>query len=370
MKLGLLTFHNAANYGASLQAYALQKFLTDKGYDCEYINYVNASRGHEYSMTWHIFDSLCHGKLTSAAAYLAGSPFLTLRKLRFNKFYSQYLKKTEKVYRTSAEAAELNGKYDRFIVGSDQVWNPACNGDDTAFLLDFVKNNRERISYSSSFGVATIDEKHREAYKENLSSFHTLAVRESIGRDLIRELTGRDAQVVLDPVMLLTKEQWMQMVPDKKKKERFIFSYTNRDSQIADFFKTGYKLEGRKHYILSRYTRPQDFINPTSRVKYGMSPQEFVSVIANADLVVSASFHCLAMSIILNRPFVAILTGDKGKDERPLNILRALDLESRILNPGMTVANVQAPIDWESVNKKIEKLKASSVSYLNIAING
>lgn len=370
MKLALLSFHNAANYGAALQAYALQKFLTDKGYDCEYINYVNASRGHEYSMTWHIYDSLRHGKLTSAAAYLAGSPFLTLRKVRFDKFYSQYLKKTKKVYRTSAEAVTLNGAYDRFIVGSDQVWNPACNGDDTAFLLDFVKNNRERISYSSSFGVATIDEQHRGAYKENLSAFHSLAVRESIGRDLIIELTGRDAQVVLDPVMLLTKEQWMQLVPDNQKKERFIFSYTNRDRQIADFFKTGYKLEGRKHYILSRYTRPQDFINPTSRVKYCMSPQEFVSVIANADLVVSASFHCLAMSIILNRPFVAILTGDKGKDERPLNILRALDLECRILHSAMTVADVQAPIDWESVNKKIEELKASSVAYLNKAING
>lgn len=191
----------------------------------------------------------------------------------------------------------------------------------------------------------------------------------SIGRDLINELTGRDAQVVLDPVMLLTKEQWMQLVPDKQKNERFIFSYTNRDSQITDFFKTGYKLEYRKHYILSRYTRPQDFISPTSRVKYCMSPQEFVSVIANADLVVSASFHCLAMSIILNRPFVAILTGDKGKDERPLNILRALNLEDRILNPSMTVAEVNAPIDWDSVNKKIEELKASSVAYLDKAIN-
>ena len=369
MKLGLLTFHNAANYGASLQAYALQKFLADKGYDCEYINYVNVSRGHEYSMTWHILDSLRHGKLASAAAYMAGSPFLTLRKVRFNKFYSHYLKKTEKVYHTSDEAVELNGKYNRFIVGSDQVWNPACNGDDAAFLLDFVKNNRERISYSSSFGVAIIDDKHRDVFKANLSAFHALAVRESIGRDLIKELTGRDAQVVLDPVMLLTKEQWMQLVPDKQKNERFIFSYTNRDSQITDFFKTGYKLEYRKHYILSRYTRPQDFISPTSRVKYCMSPQEFVSVIANADLVVSASFHCLAMSIILNRPFVAILTGDKGKDERPLNILRALNLEDRILNPSMTEAEVNAPIDWNSVNKKIEELKASSVAYLDKAIN-
>ena len=369
MKLALLSFHNAANYGAALQSYAFEKFLTDKGYDCEYINYVNTSRAHEYSMSWHIWDSLKHGKLKNAVAYTLGSPFMTLRKWRFNRFYDNYLKKTSKIYKTSDDAAELNGIYDRFIVGSDQVWNPACNGDDTAFLLDFVKNSRERISYSSSFGVDSIDEKHTASYKQNLSAFHALAVREKIGCEIVKNLTGRDAQLVLDPVMLLSKEQWMQLIPMGGKRENYVFSYTNRDSQTADFFRTGYKLNGKKHYVLSRYTRPQDFLSSTVRVKYCMSPQEFVSVIANAELVISASFHCLAMSIILNRPFVAILTGDKGKDERPLNILRALDLESRILRPGMTVKDILEPIDWDLVNKKIELLRESSVDYLRRAIN-
>lgn len=369
MKLALLTFHNAANYGAALQAYAFQRYLSDEGYDCEYINYVNASRAHEYSMLYHIFHSLANGQLKSAVAYFLGSPFLFLRKTRFNKFYRKYLKVTEQVYRSSLDAATLNGRYDRFIVGSDQVWNPACNGDDAAYLLDFVRNNKLKISYSSSFGVAAIDDRHRVVFRDNLSSFHALAVREQLGCEIVKELTGRDAQLVLDPVMLLTKSQWEKMLPINKKKEKYIFSYTNRDCQISDFFKTGYKLDGRKHYVLSRYTRPQDFVNRAVRVKYCMSPQEFVAVIVNADLVVSASFHCLAMAIVMNRPFVAILTGDKGKDERPLNILRALHLEDRILNPNMTVADIEAPIDWESVNQRIDALKFVSVDYLNRAIN-
>lgn len=369
MRIALLSFHNAANYGASLQAYALQKFLSDEGYDCEYLNYVNASRAHEYSMSWHIWDSLRRGKLGAAVAYTLGSPFLSLRKFRFNKFYKKYLRKTERVYRTSKEATSTNVEYDRFIVGSDQVWNPACNGDDYAFLLDFVEDSRKKISYSSSFGVASIDDSHQERYRKNLSSFYSLAVRESIGSEIIKELTGRDALVVLDPVMLLTKEQWLQLVPTGERREKFLFSYTNRDSQIADFFRTGYKLNGKKHYVLSRYTRPQDFISPVVRVKYCMSPQEFVSVIANAELVVSASFHCLAMSIMLNKPFVAILTGDKGKDERPLNLLRSLGLEDRILTPGMMVADIEKTIDWFTVNNKIDALRKSSIEYLNKAIN-
>ncbi len=368
MKLGLLTFHNTANYGAALQAYAFEKFLTDKGYDCEYINYVNKARARGYNMTWHIVNSIKHGRVKSAMTYLLGSPFLMLRKYRFNKFYAKYLRATAKVYHSSAEARELNPVYDFFIVGSDQVWNPHHNGNDMAYLLDFVEEDKKRISFSSSFGMAKIDEKHREAYKKHLSSFHALAVRERIGCDIIRELTGRNAQLVLDPVMLLTKEQWMQLVSKRRYKERFIFSYTNRNSQIADFFKTGYRLEGRKHYILSRYTRPFDFFNPKSRVKYCMSPQEFVSVVAHSELVVSASFHCLAMAIIFNRPFVAIMAGNKGKDERLMNLLRELGLEGRALSPTMTEADINAPIDWDCVNKKIEQLKTSSIEYLDKAL--
>ena len=368
MKIALLSFHNAANYGAALQAYALQQALEQMGHDCEYINYLNDERRNHYSLSFLIRDALKKRDIKGATKYLLGAPFLLARKKRFNTFYNAYLHVTKKAYRNSEEAATLNPYYDRFIVGSDQVWNPDNNGDDAAFLLDFVEDDKKRISYSSSFGIASIDEKHWDVFKNNLEKFKALAVRESIGRDIIKDLTGRDAKVVLDPVMLLSKEQWLSIVPKKPLKEKYIFSYTNRNSQISDFFKTKYELNGRKHYILSRYTRPQDFLSSTARIKYWMSPQEFVSVIANSDLVVTASFHCIAMSIILNRPFVAILTGDKGKDERPLNILRALQLESRVLCPSMTVVEIEKPIDWQAVNARIEELKASSIDYLIKAI--
>lgn len=364
MKLGLLTFHTAANYGAALQAYAFEKFLRDKGYDCEYINYVNASRAHEYSMSWHIYDCLKRGKFTSAAAYLAGSPFMKLRKMRFDKFYKRYLRQTEKVYHSSKEAEVLNDQYDYFIVGSDQVWNPVCNGDDAAFLLDFVKDSKKRISYSPSFGMTEVDDAHIRVFSDNLKKFAHIGVRETVGQKIVQELTGREATLCLDPVLLLTKEQWNDIMPKKRTSERFIFSYTNRDSQTRDFFKTGYILNGRKHYVLSRYTKPNDFINSQVRVKYCMSPQEFLWVVNNAEMVVSASFHCIAMSIILNRQFVAITTGDEGKDERLLNLLRTLGLQDRVLKEGMTAEDVNAPIDYKVVNERIEQMKKQSMDYI------
>ena len=369
MKIALLSFHNAANFGAALQAYALQKALEDQGHDCEYINYVNDSRGHAYSMKFQCMNALKHGRLDPAAKYLLGAPLMNARKRKFDSFYKAYLKTTKKVYRNSREAEALNPAYDCFVVGSDQVWNPTNNGHDTAYLLDFVKDNNKKISFASSFGVADLDEENRKRYRENLLTFQSLGVREKLGQKLVKDLTGRDSELVLDPVMLLTKEQWLGMLDDASPKEKYVFCYTNRDNQINDFFKSGYKLDGRKLYKLSRHTKPGDFLSPTIRVKYQMSPLEFIQVIEHADLVVSASFHCLAMAILLNKPFVAILTGNEGKDERLKNLLGLLGLEGRSLKAGMTPEDIAAPIDWAAVNGAIDELRKSSLAYLNGALS-
>lgn len=371
MKLALLSFHTAANYGASLQAYALQKFLQDKGYDCEYINYVNDSRAREYSMSWHIIDSLRRGQWKSAVAYLLGSPFLNLRKYRFNKFYSQYLRKTEKIYRTSAEAEELNGRYDKFIVGSDQVWNPACNGDDAAFLLNFVHDDERRVSYSSSFGLAKIDEQRQSVYRDNLTRFASIAVREQIGVELVRQLTGREAKLVIDPVLLLSKEQWDSLLDGKHEAAPFVFSYTNQERQVQQFNALIHQSHfgNMRHYKLSRYTSPKDFLNPKVKVAYTMSPQDFLRYINEAQLVATASFHCTAMCILFNKPFVCFLTGDEGKDERLKTLLTTFGLLDRVYSERMTIEQVCAPIDYNEVNKLLILKRHESAAYLDEAIS-
>lgn len=369
MKIALLSFHNAANYGAALQAYALQHALEQKGHDCEYINYLNHERRYHYNVSYLFWDAIKHRRFSSAAKYLAGAPFLLARKRRFNKFYKAYLHVTRGVYRNSQEAAALNPYYDKFIVGSDQVWNPFNNGNDTAFLLDFVEEPKKKISYSSSFGLSELGDDLKERYRACFSSFHALSVREQMGQKIVANLIGRTPELVLDPVMLLSKQDWLNLTENiKVHNEKYIFTYTNRDQQISSFMKTGYRLNGKKIFKLSRFTKPQDFIDTSVRVKYWMSPLEFVKVIENAELVVSASFHCLAMAIILNKPFVAILTGDEGKDERLNNMLRLFGLGSRALTDKMTEADIAAPIDWDYVNREIEKKRGESLAYLRNAI--
>src|SRR5690606_7304446 len=144
MKLALLSFHTAANYGAALQAFALQKAFDDLKIQNVYIDYQNAHRINSYSISHLILSSIKKGDLKNAFKYFLGSPFLLLRKLRFSFFYKKNLRVTNKIYRNSSEAKELNNNFDKFIVGSDQVWNWINNGGDDSFLLSFVTNNNKR----------------------------------------------------------------------------------------------------------------------------------------------------------------------------------------------------------------------------------
>lgn len=369
MKIGLLSFHNAANYGAALQAFALQKALNELNIENEYIDYQNTHRVNRYSVSFLIFSSIKKGDFKGAFKYFLGSPFLLMRKFKFNFFYKKYLKKTDKIYRNSKDASSLNECFDKFIVGSDQVWNWTNNGGDDSFLLSFVINDNKKISYSSSFGVAEIPEKLKDTYKKNLSKFSSLAVREEKGVEIIHNLINRKPLLVLDPVFLLSKEQWLQISDSKLIEEKFVFSYTNKVNQLERFLHTTkYNIDNTYLYKLSRHLTINDFIKKDVRVKYSMSPTKFLSVIRDSELVVSASFHCISLAIILNKPFIAILTGDKGKDSRVTNILTLLGLEDRIYSDSMTKNDVLNRIDFDRVNKRIDKLKSESLDYLLTAV--
>ena len=366
-KIALLSFHNAANYGAALQAYALQKALTEKGYDSVYINYQNEHRANAYNMSHFIIDYLRQGKLKSALLYFFVSPFMFLRKCRFRRFYKQYLKCTKQVYSSSKEASALEQQYDKFIVGSDQVWNYVNNGGDFAFLLDFVKNTKKKISYSSSFGVSEIPSYLEDKYREGLQAIKYLSVRERYAVEMVRRIAGREAVLVLDPVFLVSKEDWLSLCHPID--EQYVFSYTNRPQQFDNFLKqTGLDMSSCLHYKLARATSLGDFFSRSTKVKYSMSPIDFLSVINSARLVVSASFHCISLSIILNRPFIAILMGDEGKDERIQSLLNQLNLQDRIFSSTMTLENVYTPIDYKSVNSKLFSLRKSSLGFLKSSI--
>ena len=321
-----------------------------------------------YDMRFHIRLCIRKHQWLAAIKYLLGVPFMQLRKNKFASFYKR-LNCTNKTYYNAQQLNEIADSYDKYVVGSDQVWNPHNNGHDIAFLLSFVKNNQKKISYSSSFGIASIPDDMTDDYKKYLSDFSYLSSREELGCQLIKDLTGREAKHVLDPVFLLDSEKWSECI-SKTVKEDYIFCYTNRENQLSDFFKTTkYQLDGSKIYKLTRYVKLSDFINATVKVKYTMSPEEFLSIIRDSKMVLTASFHCLALAIIFNKQFVCFITGDKGKDERVMGLLRSLGLTDRIYTPEMTMERINRPINYDAVNEKKAELIRLSSSFLLSAIN-
>jgi len=364
MKLGLLSFHTAANFGAALQAYALQEFLVSKGYDAEYIDYQNHQRRMVYDMPYKVKVCMKRKKYAEAMAFALGVPMMNMRKRKFEKFNKEYLHISPKAYYDIKELDAVNELYDMFIVGSDQVWNPGNNGKDIAYMLSFVKDEKKTMSYASSFGLLEVPEYIKNDYARNLMRIAHLSTRELSGVSIIKDLTGRDAQLVLDPVFLLKKEQWQELIVDKKRGGKYLFSYTNRKDQMGKFLKTGYNMHGIKHHKLSRFTGIADFFNPSVKVKYDMSPQEFLANVDGAQMVVSASFHCICFAIILNKPFVCFLTGNDGKDERLKTLLTHFGLMDRVYHKGMTLQDVQSPIDWQIVNDKIDKKRIDSIAFI------
>lgn len=219
-KIGILTYHRAYSYGAKLQAYALATYLTSIGFEAEVIDYGNI--GEEKlrkigtkSLKDFIVTTLC---------YIASSIAEPQRIRHFDEFMD-IIPHSPKHY-DKANIAEANDKYDYFITGSDQVWNPKYNEGDLTYLLDFVKDNKKIFSYAASFGVSQLPDDILQVYKPLLKRFNKILIREVTGKTLLHTQLGLDSQVVLDPTFLLSRSQWEKMANyPLSKQQKYILSF-------------------------------------------------------------------------------------------------------------------------------------------------
>jgi len=370
MKVGLITYHNALNYGAALQAYATQRAICNLGHECIVIDYVNTARSRKYNMISLIREKMKQGDIRAVAKMAAGSIFVAGRKKTFKKFYSNNLVKTKTEYHSSEELMKLNDEFDLFLAGSDQIWNPENNGADMAFLLDFVKDMEKTASYASSFGLSEIPDELKDIYKDKLNKIRFLSVRELKGVELVEKLTNRHAELVLDPVFLLSKEDWEDLCKDENKySEPFIFEYTNRPGQLEQALKAiSYDAKGVKVRKISRYVNINDIFDKNKIIDYSISPKRFAANIRDAQLVVTASFHGTALAIILEKPFISVLTGDTGKDSRIESLLEIAGLRNRIVSDKTSANEILPAVDFAAAKKLLGIHLSNSLTFLKVAL--
>ena len=297
MKIGIVTIVDNANYGNRLQNYALYYILTNK-YGCKVTTFAThkeaASNNKSYIVQAkeEVIKILC-GIIPSVAEKRFGNDIT-----RWANFTSWNKKiPTRHYYGTEELPNKLNDEFDLFFAGSDQIWNyHFAFRKFHDYFLRFAED-RKKVGISGSFGVEEIPEEWKPVYIEGLSSFSHISVREVAGQKIVKKLTGRDAPVLIDPVLMLSKDEWLKVSkgPRVNCSRPYVLKYYLGDESNENRIDVWAKENGYEIYEL---------LNKNILELYSAGPGEFISLVSHATLVCSDSFHCIAFSIIFSKPFV------------------------------------------------------------------
>ena len=353
MKIGIITFHETTNFGSTLQAYALYFAINKLGVDSEFIDYkcnaiVEKELPKQFSLSMTLKEMIKYLLFNrdNVAKFNSLIQFLN----RHAKLSKPYDRNT--IYKASDH-------YDVIIVGSDIVWGLDITKGDTAYLLDFVSDNKKKFAFSSSIGNPW-NKEEREIVKPLLKEFEGIAVREEESADWVEELTGRRPYVVCDPTMLLTSNEWLTYKSDKYRGKKYVLAYFDNDNQ--DCVKSANKLA--KAYgceaLFINYGRP--FKGVKSIRPHSIA--DFFSLIYYAQKIVTASYHGMLFSIYFNKQFVYFNRAHKSRMNSLANRLNVTTCA------GENKDVLQIPeIDYAAVNLKVEEYRNESLKVLQKFLN-
>lgn len=355
-KIGILTINDNYNLGNRLQNYATQEFLKDFEFKVETIQ--NIKNYYNSNYTFRVKE-----KIKNIIKYL--SPKKKHKRyinfLRFNKNieWSKYLIDYKHIPK------EINEKYDYFITGSDQVWNPTFGRMSDIDFLTFADKNK-RISLAASFGINEVPKDLKEYYKKRLIDFRALSVREERAKEIIEELTGRnDSIVILDPTMLIPVEKWNNVIkkPKMMKKiegRKYILNYflgnlsEKRKKEISRI------AEENNCKIINLLDKNDDF--------YSCGPSEFLYLEKNAFLICTDSFHSTVFAILFNRPFIVFDREDSEvkMSSRLETLLSKFELKNQWFDKN--IRNEQIKPEYNNVLKTLQEERNKAKKFFKNAI--
>lgn len=351
MKIGILTFHKAYNYGAILQTFALQKKLTEMGYESEIIDYLSKEKKKDIQLFSYKSDESIKYNVVNFIKDI----YRVWKNRKFNEFIFKELKLSAASYSTFDEMKVLDDSdtYNVYIVGSDQVWNINNNKNDKTYLLSFVNKYSKKCSYAASIGNAEFNTETHDLYFNELSKFRVLTVREQSSIDKFDFLSLNHAKVCLDPTLLLDKTIYSSIASKRVERNRYAFLYTiEEERNLRNFAKNFCKIN---HLKLIDSKRSMSFF-------YHSSPYDFLSFIQNADYVFTNSFHGTAFSVILQKQFVTEVNTKYRLNNRSFDLLSKLGISSRDIDA--RDFQPKKIIDYDSVQKKINLLRHQSTAVL------
>ena len=362
-KIATLTFPNSKNYGALLQAYALRQYLVDSGFGCDIINYKNPKKKYSPVSTLRKIASIVWQNLF--ASFFANKK----RKKRIVQFRMERMRLGQKCVGLDA-LKQLNAIYNVFIVGSDQVWNSFINVNDSAFFLSFVDNKNKRISYAASFGSSKVDKSYLESNRKYLEKFDAISVREKESAEVLQKELGVSAETVLDPVFLLTKNDWVNRLNLNESadvRDKYVLCYVmpGHDDLVKKIYSVAKSIaDGNNLKIIT--LGKKDYAKPIGieTLDKNAGPIEFAKYILNAEYVVTNSFHGTAFSIIFRKQFFTVLKKGFNLNLRLEDLLDSLNLSGRILYENYAGTVDLSPIDYSNVEPLLENRINQSQDFL------
>ncbi len=369
MKVAIITITVGANYGNKLQNYALGKFLNNMGVVAETVPFY-AERPKQKKDLKHYIKKIYYfvfkGGLKKSVKDFFERKVINRRYVNFNNFQEKYIPQSNFSIKGDKTDSNLVNCYDYFICGSDQIWNPHFHTTTPVMFLDFVPKQRS-IAYSASFGISDIEEPQASEYGEYLKRFRAISVREQAGVDIVKKISGCQAELLIDPTMLLTCDEWMKIEkkPSWYNGKPYVFTYYLGDLS-QDIQRKIKNICSVNNWELIELTGENVIKNKNY---YVASPDEFIWLIRNSKLVFTDSFHASVFSIILRTPFVVCDRKDKTKSmsSRIDTLLSKFDFESR------RYENVKEDqlfdIDFSHTDKIFEKECEKSLNFLKNALS-
>lgn len=346
MKIGILTFHWATNYGAVLQCYALQNYFESLGHEVKIINY----KPRQYDDNLYTF--LRFRKFLNISEYLNGRK----KEKALARFREAHLHQTERVFSCS-QMSSVASQFDMIISGSDQVLNPSflLSGEGKGkvtptYFLGFPFNGK-RVGYALSFGCVKYPENACSIASKYIKDFDVITVREKTGVDIVKVMGREDAVVVPDPTLLMSSDFYNTIADESKVQHNNSYIYSFFIRHIAD----------RKPVVNTVFKGKEIIWNNEDG---GYTMQDWLCKIKNADFVITDSFHCVVMCLKLHTPFAVVTEqeGNVGMNDRLYTLLGNSDLSNRIVGKKNTdkILSIQnEKINWSKIaNEMHERCKS------------
>ena len=373
-----MTFHRSLNYGSAIQAWALSKTiqkLSEK--EVEIIDYIPNHYEDIYALFWPPFTK-SHVKYDLLHAAML--PFYLHRKWDFLQFWNKRIPLSKYTFNSYDSLKLYARNYSTIICGSDQIWNPRAIDFDMAYFLPGIEETK-KIAYAVSMGDARLEEAPEQSnIKGLLENFHYLSMREGCAAKKIEEFMGnkRRVDVVLDPTLLMSINEYGDLISDREVNESYIFLYSVRLEKevIDDAIKIG-KRFNMPVYTLISGIGTYGILKKMGKLrlaKNDVGPSGFLSLLCNAEFVVTDSFHGTALSILFNKEFISINTikydGSLRNDARISSLLNLLSLNNRFIESNEIEAfDFQSKLDYIKVSNTLNIEVQKSIEFLKQALS-